>query len=279
METHSIRSNDADIVVHDHAAPSADGDAPVVFLMHGYTGSSIDFVDVSPALAEAGYRVLRLDHRGHGESTNTGDASTYTFDQMADDALAVLDALDVEVVDLLGHSMGGVIAQRFVLAHPERVRSLVLMDTCGERVDSADREYSEMLAKKGAEEGMAAVYETIRPFLDAANTTKTPEQIELWAGRGREKVLQMDPIAFGSLGEALASFDSMLPGLAALDIPVLVMCGAEDEGFLEPSRIFAATIPGSVLEIVDRAGHCPNEDRPDEWTRLMLAHLARVHGD
>ncbi len=67
-------------------------------------------------------RVLTLEHRGHGHSTNTGDAPTYTFDQLVLDLTAVVDALDLDRFDLLGHSMGGTAATRYALAHPERLR-------------------------------------------------------------------------------------------------------------------------------------------------------------
>jgi pimeloyl-ACP methyl ester carboxylesterase len=95
--------------------------APPLLLLHGYTGAASDFADVTPPLA-ASRRVVAYDQRGHGDSTNTGDAATYTFHQLTDDLTGFVDALDLAPIDLLGHSMGGIIAMRYVLAHPERVR-------------------------------------------------------------------------------------------------------------------------------------------------------------
>jgi len=107
------------------------GSATPLVLMHGFTGGRIDFEDVIDDLA-TDRRVVAWDHRGHSDSTNTGGASTYTFDQLVDDAVAAVDALELDRFHLLGHSMGGIVAQQFVLAHPDRVESLILMDTLAE---------------------------------------------------------------------------------------------------------------------------------------------------
>ena len=85
----------------------------------------------SPSSRES-RRVVAYDQRGHGDSTNTGDASTYTFDQLDDRPRRRSSTIAISRrCDLLGHSMGGIISLRYVLAYPERVRSLVLMDTGG----------------------------------------------------------------------------------------------------------------------------------------------------
>ncbi|MEY2469249.1 MAG: hypothetical protein QOF21_1947, partial [Actinomycetota bacterium] len=118
--------NGLDLNVIDEGA----SDVPLV-LVHGYTGGASDWDDVAPTLASS-RRVVRYDHRGHAQSTNTSDASSYTFDALVRDLAALVDALGVSQIDLLGHSMGGVTVMRYVLERPERVRSLVLMDTGAE---------------------------------------------------------------------------------------------------------------------------------------------------
>src|SRR6478735_8260574 len=127
MPTFSI--NGAELVYED----VGEGTRPFV-LVHGLTGFRDDFRERMAALAELG-RTIIYDHRGHGDSTNTGDPTSYSFAQLVDDLAGLLDALGVPTCDLLGHSMGGMIALRFVLAHPERVASLVLMDTAARAPD------------------------------------------------------------------------------------------------------------------------------------------------
>src|SRR6185369_9695111 len=136
------------------------GERPFV-LLHGFTGFRDDFREQMPALAELG-RTIIYDHRGHGESTNTRDAAGYSFNQLNDDLRALLDALGVTRCDLLGHSMGGMLALRFALTDPRRVASLVLMYTAARAPDHFPRA---PLAAAGAiarSDGMATLAALLR---------------------------------------------------------------------------------------------------------------------
>src|SRR4030095_15713287 len=105
-----------------HIVEKGSGEPPLL-LVHGFTGSVLDWADVLPSLAEQ-RRVIAYDHRGHGDSPNTGELGTYTIDQLVADLEDLVDDRGLASFHLLGHSMGGVVALRFVLAHAERVRSL-----------------------------------------------------------------------------------------------------------------------------------------------------------
>src|SRR3954447_14134296 len=105
-----------------------DGAGDPLLLLHGFTGSKLDFHDQIGWFTDR-RRVLAPDQRGHGESTNLARADAYALDILVDDLAGFLDALDVARCDLLGHSMGGMVAMRFALLHPTRLRSLILMDT------------------------------------------------------------------------------------------------------------------------------------------------------
>ena len=148
-------------------------------------------------------RVITFDHRGHGDSPNTGDAPTYTFDQLVADMSSLVDRLGLDRFDLLGHSMGGVVAMRYALRHPERVRSLVLMDTAGRAMGGASD-----FMRGGIElvraQGTRAVYDVVQPFLG------TGERADVMRDRMRTKLEQMDPVAFVALGEELLSYPSVL---------------------------------------------------------------------
>jgi pimeloyl-ACP methyl ester carboxylesterase len=89
-------------------------------LVHGFTGSRDDWLEHLPALAEEG-RTIAIDQRGHGGSTNSSVPSDYTLDQLVADLDCALSTLGIPSCDLLGHSLGGMVALRFALAHPERV--------------------------------------------------------------------------------------------------------------------------------------------------------------
>ncbi len=101
------------------------GERPFV-MVHGFMGSRDDFADVLQPFGELG-RTLVPDLRGHGGTTNPGVG--YSLDQLTTDLAGFLDATGAGRRDLLGHSVGGLIALRLVLDQPERLASLVLMDT------------------------------------------------------------------------------------------------------------------------------------------------------
>ena len=125
-----IALNGVELAVEE-LGPGRRAERPLV-LVHGFTGFRQDFAPAIDALLPHAGRIVTLDLRGHGASTNTGDAASYTLDALASDLLAALDALEIAACDLLGHSMGGMLAQRVALAAPARVASLVLLSTSAE---------------------------------------------------------------------------------------------------------------------------------------------------
>jgi pimeloyl-ACP methyl ester carboxylesterase len=106
-----------------------EGQGEPIVLVHGF-GSSKEVNWVQPGwlttLKGAGRRVIALDNRGHGRSTKLYDPAEYHTTKMAEDVRALLDHLGVPRADVMGYSMGARIAAFFALAHPDRVRSMVL---------------------------------------------------------------------------------------------------------------------------------------------------------
>jgi pimeloyl-ACP methyl ester carboxylesterase len=249
------------------------GDPPLL-LLHGYTGAAVDFVDVAPELARD-RRVVAYDQRGHGDSTNTGDAATYTFDQLTADLAAFVAARDLAPIDLLGHSMGGIISLRYVLTHPDRVRSLVLMDT-GAAPAARIADLFGGLTAVGREQGMDAVFEIIRQFwvgqAGASGATPPEEIVE----RVRQKFSKMDPEAFAAFAEALGDYPSMVERLDEISCPTTVIVGANDTGLRASADVLAARIADAELIVIPDAGHSPQEDQPEAWIAAVLRHLARV---
>ncbi len=247
------------------------GDAGrALVLLHGFTGAADDWSGVVDELA-ADRRVVTVEHRGHGDSTNTGDAATYSFDQLVTDFAAVADALVLDRFDLLGHSMGGIVAMRYALAHPDRLRSLLLMDTGGAASPEGGAMEAFMragftLARDG---GMPAVFDAISPHLG--------EGAEADAARAvlRGKYERMDPVAFFTLGEELLTHPSVLDRLAGLDLPTTVLVG-ESDGLRPEADALAATIPGAVLRVIPDAAHSPQVENRTAWLEVVREHLARL---
>ncbi len=259
-----IGVNGVELEVERHGA----GD-PFV-LLHGFTGSGQDWAGVVDDLGLV-REVITLDHRGHGRSTNTGDAATYTFDQLVADLTAAVDRLGLERFDLLGHSMGGIVAMRYALDHPDRLRSLVLMDTGGQASPEGPQ-HAWMRAgfDLSREGGMAAVFEVIAPFLgegDAGDRARAEV---------RAKYDQMDPVAFQTLGEELLRHGSVLDRLASLPVPTTVVVGEHDTGLRPESDALAAAIPGAVLVVIPDAAHSPQVENRDAWLEAVTEHLQRT---
>ena len=231
-------------------------------LIHGFTGSADDWIAVTPALAKD-RRVIAIEHRGHGDSPNYGRAADYSFDLLLHDFEAAVDELDIAPFDLLGHSMGGIVAMRYTLAHPTSVRSLVLMDTSAEP-SGMPIEIIDQLAEVGRDNGMGAVFDAINEFTGAAPNADA---------RGR--FARTDPEAFAALGRELGDYPSLLAELASIDCPTTVMVGSDDHGLRGAAVAMHEAISGSTLAVIDGAGHSPQADQPEAWIAVVRAHLAR----
>jgi pimeloyl-ACP methyl ester carboxylesterase len=252
------------------------GPKPPLVLIHGFTGGRIDFADVIDDLA-IDRRVVIWDHRGHSDSTNTGDAASYTFDLLAADAIAAVDALGLDRFHLLGHSMGGVVAQRLVLDHPERVLSLVAMDTLAEAGSAIPQAWIDKFVAMGRTDGMGTVADTMATFTTGTSVALEADRPRI-AARNRHKLTNMDVEAFASLAHQLRTFDSMLPRLAEITCPTTVIVGEFDVNLRAQSDAIAAAIPGAQLVIIEGAGHCPQEERRDAWLAAMRQHLDATDG-
>ncbi|HEX8804857.1 MAG TPA: alpha/beta hydrolase [Acidimicrobiales bacterium] len=257
------------------------GDPPLV-LVHGYTGSAADWVHVAPVLGRR-RRVLAYDQRGHGDSGRAGAVERYSFDLLVDDLVRFLDHLGLDRVDLLGHSMGGVIALRLALDHPARVRSLVLMDTGAEPAGAMPMAAIEGLTVVGRSQGMPAAYEVIVAELGAPSRARRrrgqPTVEDEVADRERDERVarsfaRLDPDAFLALGRELDCYPSLIGRLGEVACPVTVMVGERDTGLRGSADVLADRIPGARLAVVPAAGHSPQEDEPEAWIAVVEEHLA-----
>jgi 2-succinyl-6-hydroxy-2,4-cyclohexadiene-1-carboxylate synthase len=249
-------------------------------LVHGFTGSSDDFVDVLPALATRG-RTLAPDLRGHGATSRPGAPADYSFERLAGDVLGFLDAVGAPSCDLLGHSMGGMVAQLVTLRAPERVASLVLMDTAAGPVLRAARPFLEGAARIARESGMEALFQLSRAGF-ASQAARAPAlarcvermgEERFWA-RMRAKSLAMDPVAFATLGPLLCGHDGIEHRLGEIRCPTTVLVGAQESPPLaEGSRALAAGIPGARLVVIEDAAHSPQLENPEAWLAAVLGHL------
>ena len=104
------------------------GKGEALVFLHGYTGSNLDWESQMAAFSDK-YRVIAIDHRGHGRSEAPSSEEGYSIPIFSEDVYALLSELGVDRCCLVGHSMGGFMSLQFVLDHSALVKALVLVDT------------------------------------------------------------------------------------------------------------------------------------------------------
>jgi 3-oxoadipate enol-lactonase len=245
---------------------------PVV-LVHGYTGNLRNWVLQVRALTHR-YRTISLDLRGHGLSAKPTQREDYSLELFAADVYRLLEALAVPECYLVGHSMGGMVAQEFMLRHPEMVRALVLVDTAADQPQNLPWQERARLLELARTEGMEAVFEEMAhtPPLGSQLVEENPELIDLW----REQFLMTSLEGYIYCGQAIGSRRPLLDELSQIRVPTLIICGELDEPFLGPSHRMHQTIPDSELVVIAGAGHTPTLERPLEFNEALLSFLARV---
>jgi 2-succinyl-6-hydroxy-2,4-cyclohexadiene-1-carboxylate synthase len=250
-------------------------------LVHGFTGSRDDFREHLPELARVG-RTIALDQRGHGGTSNSGRREDYTLDSLVADLAAAFDALDLARADLLGHSLGGMVALRFALAHPERVSSLVLMDTSARPMPLPIPEpLRDALVRLVRTQGVAALLPGMRQRPDAQLAPSFRRSIErigpdaFWE-RVRRKLEAMDPVGWDALLRVLGEHEPIVHRLGEIRCPTLVLVGAEDAPFLAPSEELEHGIGAARRATIPDAAHSPQLENPRAWSAAVRAHLARV---
>jgi pimeloyl-ACP methyl ester carboxylesterase len=244
---------------------------PVLLIM-GLGSNAYGWHRTIPWLSEH-YRVIAFDNRGTGRSDVP--AGAYSIAQMTADAAAVLDAAGERTAHVCGASLGGMIAQGLAAAHPERLRSLVLICTTpgGAHSVRPSQEVTEGLVRGG--EDPAAVYRRNAWFLYGEDTRQHhPERIEedlVYRG----KIPTQSTGYFGQLRAAMGH--DMWDVLPAISVPTLVVHG--DADLLVPTangRLLAERIPGARLVLVPGAGHMLQADGNDVVRDAVLDFLGRV---
>jgi 3-oxoadipate enol-lactonase len=247
----------------------ASGDGPLVVLAHGWTADQRVWSATARLLTESGHRVVVYDQRGHGRSTaGSADLSVAT---LASDLRAVLEGIDAHDAILVGHSMGGMAAQRFAIDHKDaladRVAALVLVSTTAQHVLVGNRFASMLAGALGVTVSRAIGNPHVGPFLVRATV-------------GRDAVaghLDATVATFAATPHEVrrAFLDSMIemdhtPYLGSITVPTVVVSGTRDVLTLHGrSRLLASEIPGAELVVVPGAGHQLVFEAPGRLAELI----------
>jgi 3-oxoadipate enol-lactonase len=221
-----------------------------LLLIHGLAGSSLtEWYQVAPKLA-VDHRVILIDHRGHGLSA-PGDRR-FEVEDDSDDIAGVLDNLGVSEVDVVGYSMGGIIAQAFAQRHPGRVRKMALIATFASHSDGYRwlRRIGAVLARAWERLSGIGTPEIRGGYLIARRAVKPEHARWIWRDTLRRNLESGAQATF-----ALLRFDSS-DWVGKLGVPTMVMVPGAD--FLVPPRWqyeLAASIPDARLVEIRDAGH------------------------
>lgn len=245
--------------------------APPVLMVQGL-GADKHGWDLQRAALAVGHRVIAFDNRGAGRSDKP--FGRYTLEQMADDALAVLDHSGVGSAHIVGASMGGAISQILAVRHPERVRSLTLACTSC-RNHPWRRELLQSWAVTATERGVAAMSREAARWVIGPRSFRRLLPAFGWLG----------PLAMGRTAHAfvsqvqaiVAADDSMAGQLGRLTMPALVLVGNQD--ILTPrgdSEELAERLPTAELVVISGAAHGFMVEHATTFNRVLLDFLRRA---
>ena len=216
------------------------------------------------------YRVLRYDKRGHGETDVA--PGPYTFELLADDVLALLDALQITRTHFVGLSMGGMTGMTMAVRKPSVLRTLVLCDTASQDPLGDPALWQQRIDAVNAGGSMEAMVEgTVARFL-TPDTVKTRPEV---ADAVRAMVRTTPTGGYIACCQAIAKLN-VTDRLAGITIPTLVVVGADDPATtVEMATAIHGRIAGSELVILKHAAHLSNLEQADAFNAGVLGFLAR----
>ncbi|WP_371673536.1 alpha/beta hydrolase [Streptomyces sp. NBC_00289] len=245
---------DGATLTYDDEGPHDDAGVPLVFV-HGWTANRHRWDHQLTHFAQR-RRVIRLDLRGHGESSGAG---VRTVAALAEDVLALLDHLKVDRFVVVGHSMGGMIAQTIALSHPERVERMVLVNSIGRMAFSRGR-------------GLLMAVSTLVPFklFVATNIQRAfapgypREEIRAYVQASASLPQEVVMTLYG----AMRAFD-VLDRVGEIHTPTLLVHGYHDIQLPVSQMLrMAKDYPDAVIRILD-AGHELPVEKPAELTEAL----------
>ena len=238
--------------------------APVVVLSHSL-GCSLAMWDGQMAALTDRWRVLRYDTRGHGQSGVP--AEPYSIGQLADDVVALLDALELETVHFCGLSLGGTIGQTLALQHRKRLASLIL---CATASHLPPPHLWQERAAMAREQGMVAVGDAV---MERWFTEGFREQEPARAAAIRQLVVDTAPDGYANCCLAIRNFD-VRDAVREIELPTLVIVGADDPA-TPPSmaQVMAERISGARLEVIEDAAHLVNIQQEAAFNDALVTFL------
>lgn len=252
------------------------GEGPPLVLLHGFTGSAEAWGALATRLSQR-FRTILFDLPGHGRSPAPERPEAARLAQVADALVRELDRLGIPEAAWLGYSLGGRVALHVALAHPTRVRRLVLESTSAGIGDPAERAAraaaDEDLARSIERDGLASFVERWLAQPLFATQQSLPDEVRT---RERARRLRGSAAGYAAALRAMGAGDqaplwSRLPELRA---PTLLLAGELDVKYAGLARAMAQRLPAARVEVTQGAGHTVHLERPDAWLGAVEQFLS-----
>ena len=245
-----------------HRFDGAEG-APTLVLANSLA-TTLELWDGNVAALASRYRILRYDQRGHGRSPVP--PGPYRVEDLAEDALELLDELGLERVSFCGLSLGGAVGMALALRAPERLERLIL---CCTSAQFAPPEKWVERARTARANGLEPLVDgTLERWFTPGFRAARPEV----AARFRDRFLATPREGYAACCDALAAWDAR-EQIASIAVPTLAIAAADDLSTPpEHLEAIAAAIPGTELIVVPDAAHIVNVPQPEAFAHAILSH-------
>lgn len=240
-----------------------EGKLPIIFI-HGFPFDKSSWQPQLDYLQQYD-RIITYDLRGYGKSTLNQEKISITL--LADDLIKFMDALQIQKAIVCGLSMGGYILLNALNRYPKRFAAIILSDTqcIADTPEAKEKRYKniELLESGGLSEFTENMIKNL--FYTESFTTKKETVASL-----KKVMLSTSADVIAETLRALANREEMCYTLENIIIPTLIITGREDKAVPpQQSTFMHQQIPRSILNIIDKAGHLPNLEKPEEFNRLV----------
>lgn len=241
-----------------HYIDKGEGPETIVF-SHGLLFSSEMFADQIAHFKDH-YRCVAFDHRGQGQSPVTKDG--YDLDTLADDAIKLIEVLEIGPCHFAGLSMGGMVGMRVAVKRPDLLKSLILIDTSADGEPEGNKSGYAMLNFIGRWFGFRVVVNKIMPIMFGKTFLNEPAR-----ATDRQKwsrfLVKNRRVGTTRAVKGVIGRSKDIEGLDQIGMPTLILVGDEDVATPpENSRKLQGQISGSKLVIIPRSGHSSTIEEP-----------------
>ncbi len=239
------------------------GSGPALVLLHPFPLNHHFWDEIVPRLTER-YRVITPDLRGHGQSElGNGPA---TMEKHAADLLRLCDAEEISTAVFVGVSIGGYVLFEFWRRHRKRFVGLVLSNTRASAETEESRANRLRIADQVLSEGTSAfIDDMLSKLIGSTTRSERPEVVEA----ARRMMQSMSPEDIAGVQRGMAGRPDSIATLSTIDVPTLVIAGAEDVPPLSAAELMRDHITGSALHLIPQAGHYAAMERPEEYSKLL----------